>query len=148
MDDPGVSMVAPNNWGRLPPPPNGLVGLIDSTSRDVFKTNLVVSYYTNLSVAKYVEVKQVEMSKADRWTLIEDKENPYFWAKNAYTSYITREVRDSVETGIGLWCFAFEVDSSTIEVSLAGLTRDTERLDYLFKFITARIEKVPGPEER
>lgn len=137
----GVSVLIPANWGQCPRNESVLMCALDSLSDAHFKSNITVSVYSNVNLVDFEKKMAEERQNALKWTLVEDGDNPYFWAKNSYASYTTTHVQNGRKDELGFWCYAFVHQNRVIEITLVGLLSDVDHLDYLFKFLTARIER-------
>ena len=138
----GFNVLVPSNWGSCPTGKSILLCVLDSASNEPFKSNIAVSVYPSDNLLDFKRRMFTERQDQLNWTLVEDGENPYFLTKNSYTSYTTVYVQNGHDHELGFWCYAFIHKDRVIDITLAGLLSDVDRLDYMFKFITSRIESL------
>lgn len=139
-----LSILMPSSWGNCKLEQRTLLCKIDSSSEAAFQANLVVAVYSGTNLEEYQASKKYDSELNSTWTQIEDNSNGSFWTENFYTAYSTYQPIKGISHPIGMWCFTFEHKQHVVEISLVGLLSENDRLDYIFKFITSRIDTVSG----
>jgi hypothetical protein len=141
FEDLGFNIIVPSNWDQCKIETK-ILCVVDSTSTDVLKANLVVSVYSNTNLQEFQHRKSNDYIPNEKWTQVENNKNPYLWANNTYTSYVTSREYGVEIYEIGLWRLTFEHRNRVIDITLVGLLKDIEKHDYMFKFITSRIQRI------